>query len=129
MKIDFLSSFAEVARENFTPPGYFNEMDFRESYSHIFTLKKRVRKFLESGEINERMMLNDVVILTNNFRLKFLIDFISERFTDDELSVINSLMLFLGVDFCDPERRHPVVDDILSHLRERFDLPTAYHMP
>lgn len=131
MRIDFQSEDADVARKNFTPPGYFNEMDFRESYSHIFTLKRRIRKFLNCGEINERGLLNDSIIITNNFKLEFLNEFITERFTPDELSVMKSLLLFLGI--FDEEKlsgpTNPTVDDVLSDLRFRFSLPKAYHRP
>ena len=131
MRIDFKSDGAEIARGNFTSPGYFNEMDFRESYSHLFTLKKRIRKFITSGEINERELLNDVIIITNSFKIDFVIGFASERFEKEGVEVLKSLLLFLGIitEEAIDSSSNKIVDDVLSDLRTRYNLPKAYHRP
>lgn len=131
MKIDFYSEEAEGARENFTPPGSFDERDFREVYSHLYTLKKRVRKFIHTGEINERELLNDVIFITNNFADDFFVDFIMRRFGKDEAGVVKSLTDFLGVIEPDkmPGSNNQIVTDVLSDIRTRYSLPKAYHRP
>lgn len=131
MKLDFHSEIAGDARNYYIPHGYYNEMDFREVFTHLYTLKKRISRFILTGEINERELLNDIIFITNNFDVDFFLKFSMKNYPQKHCEVVKSLLLFLGIITDDQYdvQSNRIVDSILSDVRERFGLPMAYHKP
>jgi hypothetical protein len=67
--LDFLSekTFLLYAAKNYDNPNCFSEEEFFEDLNRFKYLKKLFTKYLESGDIKERLVLNHIIALYNVF--------------------------------------------------------------
>lgn len=68
---------------------------FNEDISRIYRVRKLIRKYISSSEINERLLLNHIIILFNGFG-NFTINILYYIFEENEYKYINSFLLFLN---------------------------------
>lgn len=67
---------------------------FNEDIARVYMVKKMVKKYISSSEINERLVLNHIIILFNVFE-NFALDILYYIFDKDDYKYINSFLLFL----------------------------------
>jgi hypothetical protein len=68
---------------------------FNEDISRIYRVRKLIRKYIENDDINERLLLNHIIILFNGFG-DFTINILYYIFDKNEYKYINSFLLFLN---------------------------------
>ncbi len=99
---------------------------FNEDISRIYMVRKLIRKFISSGDINEKLVLNHIIILYNGFG-EFTLDILYYVFTEDEYKFINSFLIFLnrlpedrymyGIDLIISKKLEQIWK-LLNHLRK-----------
>jgi hypothetical protein len=77
---------------------YYDSIDiysFNEDIARIHMVRKLIRKFISTGDINEKLVLNHIIILYNGFG-EFTLNILYFIFTKEEYKYINSFLIFLN---------------------------------
>lgn len=88
------------AFKNYHSPHCSSVGDFKTDLNIFLSIKKQIKKYKTTGELNERLLLNNVIILTNVFSIKFVCEtllLMLDEFTDVILPVLEFL------NYLDPE--------------------------
>lgn len=113
----------QIATDSAVSKGFFNEPEFKKDIYNVFIIKKMVSRFLRSGEINEKLLLNNIIIALNTFNVKETNDIFRLALQDEEFRVVKTFLLFLdSYDNDDELEPHHVVTGILRDMSERYRL-------
>lgn len=102
-------------------PSFMGVID-KEAYAldirRFYMVTKMCRRYLMSGEINYKLILNNIIVLTNIFTSDIITDAFDEICDDELRPIVNSFLVFLNV-------RESVVicqqiDDLLHDLAHRY---------
>ena len=69
--------------------------EFEDDLSKIICIKKLSEKYLSSGKINLRLILNHIIILHNSFG-DIMVDMIKFKINEEFLSPLKSIFRYLG---------------------------------
>lgn len=104
---------------------FFNTHEFEKDINNILTAKKMVSRFIKSGQLNEKLLLNNVIVSLNAFGIRTTNLLFRLICSDLQFSVIKALMMFLrcyefsiGTDV-EPNR---ILVDILKDTEQRYNL-------
>lgn len=114
----------EIASEGYTVKGFFSEVEFKKDVYNLFIIRKMITRFLKSSVINEKLLLNNIVISINTFGSDKVNQMLRIILTDDEFAVAKSMLLFLGC-FClweEEVESNRIIDDILTDTAIRYNL-------
>jgi hypothetical protein len=128
MRSDVKQKIIEIASEGYSVNGFFNEVEFKKDIYNLFIIKKMISRFLKSGAINEKLLLNNIVISINTFGVKKVNQMLRIILSDEEFSVAKSMLLFLEC-YClwdDETETNRVIDDILTDIATRYNLEHKY---
>lgn len=107
---------------------FFNEAEFKKDLYAIFIIKKMISRFLRTGNINEKLMMNNIIISFNTFEAHRANTIFRLALNDLEYSVIKSFLVFL--DLHTPQEpdveTNEIVDGILHDTAIRFRLRHKY---
>lgn len=124
IKNDVKKKIIEIASEDYAVNGFFSEIEFKKDVYNFFIIRKMIIRFLKSSTINEKLLLNNIVVAINIFGIKKVNQILRIILTDEEFSVAKSMLLFLGC-FClwDVEiESNRIIDDILTDTAIRYNL-------
>lgn len=115
----------EIAREGYEKGKVFNPVQFSRDFTNILTTKKMISRFLKSGSLNERLMINNTIIALNVFGPE-KVNLIFRLLCDDvQFSVIKAILLFLrSYDFRHGDEVYPnrIIVDVLKDMTVRYNL-------
>lgn len=119
----------ELAKQAYDGSKFFNEVEFKKDVYNVFIIKKMVSRFIRTGNINEKLVLNNIIIALNTFDIERTNQIFRMAMKDDEFSVVKSFLLFLDAfTLCDDEvEPNEIITAILldvakrHHLRYRYD--------
>jgi hypothetical protein len=95
-----------------------NDLDF---FKHI---RRILLRFNQSGEINDKLLLNKFIILSNLFKIEFILKKLDESLDDESMKVANSVMIFLKmIPYSEKIQTNRVIDDIIRNFKHRYNLP------
>ena len=115
----------QIASESVAKQGFFNEPEFKKDIYNIFIIKKMVARFLRSGVINEKLLLNNIIIALNTFDVKETNDIFYLALHEEEFRVIKTFLLFLNSYNCDDDLEpNEVILGILKDMSERYRIAT-----
>jgi hypothetical protein len=123
-KYDVRERIVEIAKEGYEKNGFLNETEFKKDIYNLFTIRKMISRFLKSGIINEKLILNNIVISINTFGVEKVNHMLRIILSDEEFSVAKSMLIFIGC-YClwDEEiESNRIIDDILADTAIRFNL-------
>jgi hypothetical protein len=60
-------NFLVYAAKHYENPQYYSTEDFIEDLNRIKYIKKLITRYIESGDLKERLILNHIIILNNCF--------------------------------------------------------------
>lgn len=103
----------------------FHQATFEKDFNHFMTSRKMITRFLKTGVINEKLLLNTVVILLNVFGTEKVTVIFRILLEDVQFSVIKSFLMFLHqYDFRVGADVYPnrIIVDILRDTSIRFNL-------
>jgi hypothetical protein len=76
---------------------YYDSLDvdsFNEDISRMYMLKKLFNRYVSSGELNEKLVLNHIIILFNMFGVN-TIEFLYFVLMENQYPILNSFLIYL----------------------------------
>lgn len=61
------SNFLLYCAKHYNSKHYVNDEEFRDDLNRIKYIKKLITKFIQSGDLKERLILNHIIVLNNVF--------------------------------------------------------------
>lgn len=104
---------------------WFNEEEFNDAFDEIFVTKKMINRFLSSDQVNEKLIINKIVLILNSFGISRTNEIFRLCCDNVQFSVSKAVLMFLRqYDFkhgndVDPNR---IMVDILKNMQERYNL-------
>ena len=65
-------NFLLFCAANYDNPQYYSTEDFYEDLNRIKYIKKLITRYIESGDLKERLILNHIIVLNNCFGAEVL---------------------------------------------------------
>jgi len=84
------------ARENYVIKFHSKEQ-FKRDFRILFSIRKMIRRFIKTGDINIRLLINHIIILTNVFGITPTNILLDNVFIDNKegWAAIKSVLIFL----------------------------------
>lgn len=105
--------------------GVFHAKTFDKDFAVFMTTRKMIDRFLKTGQINEKLLINNMVVTLNVFGPKKVTAICRVLLNDVQFSVAKAILMFLhqydwsiGADVW-PNR---IVVDILKDVTNRYNL-------
>ena len=83
------------AMKNYDNPQADGEEEFQEDLKRFKYLKRLLKKYHESGELKERLILNHIIVLTNVFGVDAASTLLLYKIDSEYWSVLKTFMLYL----------------------------------
>lgn len=123
MKIELKEEIIKLASAAYNKNGFFNDVEFKKDLYNLFTIRKMVNRFLKTGNINEKLLLNNTIIAINVFGIIHINNIFEVILTNDEFGVIKSVLKFLGCYKSNSEiPANRIINDILRDVSNRYSL-------
>lgn len=114
-----------IAREAYSSAAVFNEKAFERDFNVFLTSKKMISRFIRSGKLNEKLLINNIVTTLNIFG-RLPANQIYRIILDDvQFSVAKAVLMFLRqYDFRVAVDVYPnrIIVDVLKDMTERYNL-------
>lgn len=105
---------------------FFNENEFKKDVYALFIIKKMINKFIRTGIINDKLLINNIIISYNVFDNK-IIDLFKIIMQTKEMEIIKSFLLFLDLyDQDDDINTNEIIDNLLNDVAHRFKIRYKY---
>lgn len=105
---------------------FFNENEFKKDVYALFIIKKMINKFIRTGIINDKLLINNIIISYNIFDNK-IIDLFKIIMQTKEMEIIKSFLLFLDLyDQDDDINTNEIIDNLLNDVAHRFKIRYKY---
>lgn len=103
---------------------FFNDVEFKKDVYNIFVIKKMIIRFLRTGNINEKLILNNVIIALNTFEIERANEMFKLALTDLEFGVVKAILMFLDAftSYDDETEPNEIVTAILLDVAKRYKL-------
>lgn len=89
-------NFEAFAIRNYNNPQCLSVEEFFEDLSRFKYIKRLLRKYKESGEIHERLVLNHLIVIYNVFSIPVANKMILHRIEKDLWPQLKTFLIFLG---------------------------------
>ena len=124
ISLETKNRLVELAMETSGNGQFFNEVEFKKDVYNIFIIKKMINRFLRSGEINEKLVINNIIITLNTFGINRSNHMFRLITNDLEFSVIKAFLLFLDafVLFDEEVQSNEIITGILVDVAHRYRL-------
>lgn len=114
----------KIALDSYPYKAVFDEEEFKKDLYRFFIVRRMSRRFFKTGSINEKLILNNIIICLNIFGIKTSNLIWKMICTDDEFSVIMSFLIFLNslnpsVSYI---KHNQVVLDLLKDIEHRYTI-------
>lgn len=108
----------------------FDDQMLKKDVYAFFVVRKMVKRFLLLGAINDKLILNNIIICLNVFGIEKTNTIFRIICTDQEFGVIKSCLIFLNsyTLINDTAKSNYVMRDILNDITHRYHLnPKGEH--
>ena len=102
------------AIKHYDNPQCEGELEFHDDMKRFKYIKRLLRKYQDSGELKERLILNHIIFLTNVFGVYGTVNMLTYKIDDDQVPFLNSFLVFLN--YYDSSVEHDL--DLLDRLKE-----------
>lgn len=113
------------AKEGYAGRGVFSPKLFIRDMNTIMTTKKMITRFLSSGALNDKLMINNVILTLNSFGIQKTNVIFRMTCPDAQFGVVKAILMFLrsyraevGSNI-EPNR---IMVDILKDTATRYNL-------
>jgi hypothetical protein len=100
-------NFLLFCAANYDNPQYYSTEDFYEDLNRIKYIKKLITRYIESGDLKERLILNHIIVLNNCFGAEVLCKILYLKLKN-QMRYIKPFLVLLEVI---PEKIYNVGDD------------------
>ncbi len=107
--------YVAYAKASYKSP-FFSDEDFLQDLNKIVVLKKLFRRFTTSGAINERLVLNNIIILLNVFGLESTNKMLFHKVEHEHWSIVKTFLMFLNSYVEEPVTISIPADEKISAL-------------
>lgn len=100
-------------------------VEFDKDFSGFSTARRMVTRFLNTGLMNEKLLINNIVILLNVFGTQKTTGVFRVIMDDVQFSVVKAILMWLQqYDFTVSENVYPnrIMVDILRDMSQRYNL-------
>lgn len=114
----------EIAVKDYGKSAYHTAA-FERDFNVFVTTKKMITRFLKTGTINEKLMINNVVTVLNIFGPVKVTVIFRHLMDDVQFSVVKAILMFLKqYDFRVGQDVYPnrIIVDILKDMSVRYNL-------
>lgn len=111
--------FVRYALRNYNPV-VFTEEEFIQDLNKIVVLKKLFRRYTTTGTINERLVLNNIIILTNVFGLNATNVLLFHRVNECHWGILKTFLNYLNSYIETPETGHVKFDEDVQKLLDEI---------
>lgn len=117
-----------IAVEGYGVRGLFNDEQLKRDIYSLYISRKMIARFLKTGQINEKLLLNNIVISINTFGADKVNRMFRAILSDDEFGVLKSMLRFLGCYRLWEEEveSNRIIDDILRDTAIRYNLEQSH---
>jgi len=119
------SGLRDYALASYRYTGVLNDETFKADFFLFVTVKKMISRFLNSGQVNERRLINNVLISLNTFGGTTCNVIYRSMLDDSQYGVVKAILIFLrqynkavGEDV-KPDR---IMTDILRDIKNRYGI-------
>jgi hypothetical protein len=88
-------NFQLFAMKNYTNPHCTDMLEFHDDLKRIRYIKRLLRKYKETGELKERLIINHLVVLYNTFDVRACTRMLILKL-DDHLDCLKPFLMFLS---------------------------------
>lgn len=88
-------NFLIYAAKHYDSP-HFLTSEFEEDLKRIKYIKKLLKKYRETGELKERLILNHVIILSNIFGVQPTVNMLFLKVDKEDYPVLKTILIFLN---------------------------------
>ena len=116
----------QFVREGHTQRGaIFNPVKFESEFANLVTTRKMIARFLKTGVINDKLIVNNIICALNAFGTNLGNRAFRMLCTDEQFAVVKAILLFLRQwypavgETIEPNR---IIVDILRDVSRRYHL-------
>lgn len=88
-------NFLIYAAKNYDRPQIL-QSEFESDLKHIKYIKRLLRKYRQTGEFKERLILNHVIILSNVFGVEATVNMLFLKIDDEDYPILKTLLIYLN---------------------------------
>lgn len=119
----------ELASQAYECRDFFNDVEFKKDVYNIFIIKKMISRFLRTGNINEKLVLNNIIISLNIFGIERANLIYSKAMRPDEFAVMKAFLLFLDAyQFEDEIEPNDIIVRVLLDTAQRYKIGYRQHV-
>ena len=116
-------SLLEIASKGYKKD--FNDLDnimLKKDLLNLFMVRKMIKRFLNVGTINEKLILNNIIISLNIFGIQKTNILFRSICNDQEFGVVKACLIFLKSYHLvnDHTRPNHIIKDILNDISHRY---------
>lgn len=88
-------NFLLYAIKNYEGP-HMLQSEFEEDIKRIKYLKRLIRKYKQTGEFKDRLILNHIIVLSNVFGIEATVNMLFLKVDSEDYPVLKTLLIFLN---------------------------------
>lgn len=88
-------NFAIYAAKNYDRPHIISS-EFEDDLSRIKYIKRLFRKYRQTGEFKERLILNHIIIMSNVFGVQPTVNMLFFKIDKEDYPILKTILLFLN---------------------------------
>ena len=118
--------FNELTEENvmlyaakaYYKPQFSDIEEFHEDLKRLKDIKRLVNRYIEHGELAERLILNHLIVIFNSFGTEPSINILKLKLDDKHWPVIKPFLIYLNYIEHDKITGFPMDPDVVNRLRQ-----------
>lgn len=109
------TDYVNYALRHYKTP-FYSEEEFTQDLNKIVVLKKLFRRFTTSGAINERLVLNNIIILLNVFGIEATNQMLFFKVEKEHWNIVKTFLTFLDCYVEEQSTKHLKLDETILAL-------------
>ena len=106
------------AAQNYRKPNFSDIEEFYEDLKRFKYVKRLVNRYLDHGELAERLVLNHIIIICNSFTIPCALKMFELKLDDKHWPVIKPFLIYLNYIEHDKITGFPMDPDVVNRLRQ-----------
>ena len=119
MKIDLTEENLFIyAAKNYYNPKYIDAEEFTEDLNRFKYIKRLCNRYLETGNLSERLILNHLIVVFNVFGIEAALNILELKLNDKHWPLIKPFLIFLKYIRNDQYTNIAMDQTVVDALRE-----------
>lgn len=119
------NALLQIAAEGYPRSSFFDfdQTAFEKDVRSFFVTRKMIKRFLKTGSINDKLILNNIIICLNIFGIEKTNIIFRTICEDSEFGVVKACLIFLNsFSLADRTYQNQTMKDILADITHRYHL-------